>query len=1391
MGSSTPPTMGGRRRRTLWTALLLACGGDAAAASSDRGGRLRKRPPRHTRVAHPSRPRHPHPPETPTRRRLATECTADEQPFVLTFQTDNYGEETSWFLRQIDPASNTVLEEIGSGPSAGNQYGEFTLYSFHYCLGIGSTYTLAMEDNFGDGMCCARGHGGYEYTLGGKLIYSTYLRHTFRDYVEHTFTIEGQYLSPAPTPANEPTKEMACASDPTECGCDDVEQEDYRGTLSETEGGYSCLAWATAPGSYTPVNYPDDDLQENYCRSAGGGWPWCYISEGEGWEYCRVPSCPEVEKGTGPTKSPAVATPAPIMPDAPTESPSTPPTISPSLEPTKSPTPFPTLPPTPYPTPPPNVQNSATGCFGADVQFKLELRTDFFASDASWALIDQSTQTVVASQPNGTYTERDTYNVIETCIPQGNYTFIVKDEYGDGWCCRYGEGMFRVHLDGKETLNGGSFNANMTATLHVGFRPEGYMTQRETDYLVAHNVRRKDWHERYNLTYVPLQYSPELAKQSQAWAEELLNTCGVVGIEHEDYVYFGENLAKNTGNPETWGQLYPADNIVRRWVDFEIGLLYPSNGHLTQCLWRASKYVGCGESVKDFRKGVCRIQVCRYARAGNCSKSVSSKSTISTTITATSSGSHSIGRKSPVPPAHKRGGSVFSGLPSPTKQQAPKSVQERRSPNDDVTARTDRSGAFPQGQQSAGVLQSPIPPSPRRGFSHPPNIPQSPIQAYNPKQPVSLTPRMASSGASVGSNGGRSTPTRGLFGRRRTNGEEEKKAADCDDNATHASYHSQHSHGSGNQGSGRFGDGRSVASAGSGPRYAASVSGSTHSSGIPLSLHDSVKQKGLAKRKRKEIAKDPRYAHVRRTIDELNKAIGPEKRRAAVDRACLEFDHDNAALHNAELYLGAANVLCLVLSMSDDADEVRNICRALEMVYRAEREAVVISYQDVGAALVPLLLRLLERCEKGRKAMGSEATIGAISKILLHMTRISELRVPLVGHPGMLAALERVATLPLSTENRVLRMRLLANVANAEGNKATVFARGPLMEATMKVATLDKAEGAREYASAVLMDLSSCPANQVAMARMDKVLATLVKLAVVEDKTETREYAVSGLQNLAFEKRNRMQLVSYGGGVVVEALKKCTAADTNDKTRRRAAGALTNLACDETAEKMANHAGLLEALARASMSDENRDVQQRATLALTKLANSITVKMGCWDALLDALIQASQCSVADGIVSAMFRVKTRTEENRSSMANHPRLLQTLSQLCLRTQDAEDQDAAHKDCENATKALAHLANDPRNHRTICTKDVLAALVHGASIEGPQGAVTRDAALLAMERMAMEHGNRPMMARYPGVLTSVARAAERELHEEVHGRPASAGTGQPRLAKPLLMSLLVAM
>jgi hypothetical protein len=146
------------------------------------------------------------------------------------------------------------------------------------------------------------------------------------------------------------------------------------------------------------------------------------------------------------------------------------------------------------------------------------------------------------------------------------------------------------------------------------------------------------------------------------------------------------------------------------------------------------------------------------------------------------------------------------------------------------------------------------------------------------------------------------------------------------------------------------------------------------------------------------------------------------------------------------------------------------------------------------------------------------------------------------------------------------------------------------------------------------------------------------------------------------------------------------------------------------------------------------------------------------------------------------------------MANHPRLLETLARLCLRVADAGDtgdEAAACKDRENSIKAIAHLANEPLNHKLICNKHILAALVHAASRNSESETVARDAAILAMERMAMEHSNRTMMARYPGMLVIIAQATEREMDEEMSADPASSATGQPRLAKPLLMSLLVAM
>jgi len=65
-------------------------------------------------------------------------------------------------------------------------------------------------------------------------------------------------------------------------------------------------------------------------------------------------------------------------------------------------------------------------------------------------------------------------------------------------------------------------------------------------------------------------------------------------------------------------------------------------------------------------------------------------------------------------------------------------------------------------------------------------------------------------------------------------------------------------------------------------------------------------------------------------------------------------------------------------------------------------------------------------------------------------------------------------------------------------------------------------------------------------------------------------------------------------------------------------------------------------------------------------------------------------------------------------------------------------------------------------------------------------TRDAALLAIERLAMEMSNRPFMARHKDLLVVVAKATERE--SKLNSLDDSI---QPKLAKALLMSLIIAL
>jgi hypothetical protein len=98
---------------------------------------------------------------------------------------------------------------------------------------------------------------------------------------------------------------------------------------------------------------------------------------------------------------------------------------------------------------------------------------------------------------------------------------------------------------------------------------------------------------------------------------ELFSSSHIIKTNKKDNTQYGENLASNAGNGK-WGTIRHPEKIMIRWVEKEANVGWPANAHLTQALWRATKFVGCYEHATRYKngKGMCHIQVCRYAKPG-------------------------------------------------------------------------------------------------------------------------------------------------------------------------------------------------------------------------------------------------------------------------------------------------------------------------------------------------------------------------------------------------------------------------------------------------------------------------------------------------------------------------------------------------------------------------------------------------------------------------------------------------------------------------------------------------------------------------------------------------------------------------------------------------------
>ena len=101
-----------------------------------------------------------------------------------------------------------------------------------------------------------------------------------------------------------------------------------------------------------------------------------------------------------------------------------------------------------------------------DNKVALNLTFDEYAEETAWEIRDASGATIFSGGQGGAYNDLDSTSLsISFCIPDGDYTFVITDAFGDGMCCDYGNGGYSlITFSGTSLASGGaSFSEESTS----------------------------------------------------------------------------------------------------------------------------------------------------------------------------------------------------------------------------------------------------------------------------------------------------------------------------------------------------------------------------------------------------------------------------------------------------------------------------------------------------------------------------------------------------------------------------------------------------------------------------------------------------------------------------------------------------------------------------------------------------------------------------------------------------------------------------------------------------------------------------------------------------------------------------------------------------------------
>jgi len=106
--------------------------------------------------------------------------------------------------------------------------------------------------------------------------------------------------------------------------------------------------------------------------------------------------------------------------------------------------------------------------------------------------------------------------------------------------------------------------------------PTAALSNREQQWIDAHNTRRQQFHTSNGMSYKPVQWSSKLASSAQNYAQKLTTISGCT-IRHgyQGDSYGGENIASDWNAPYNFQS---PEDVLYRWFEGEANDPWPDNG---------------------------------------------------------------------------------------------------------------------------------------------------------------------------------------------------------------------------------------------------------------------------------------------------------------------------------------------------------------------------------------------------------------------------------------------------------------------------------------------------------------------------------------------------------------------------------------------------------------------------------------------------------------------------------------------------------------------------------------------------------------------------------------------------------------------------------------------